>query len=299
VDAISVNQLSKYYGKARALEEVSFTVSEGRLVGFLGPNGSGKSTTIRILLGMVRATSGTSRILDQDCWENGPSLRQQVGYVPAELHCFIHLTGADNLSFLADARGVDCQNEIDRLIQVFQLDLSRRVRDYSSGMRQKLGLIQAMMHRPRLLILDEPTNNLDPLVRQRLYGELAQVVKRGQTVLLSSHTLSELESLCEEIVILRDGQVVDHQTMETMRSRAGRKITMVFPDSEKLPDDYPESLEITACQGNRITAAWNGPLEPFLSWISTVRIHDLVIAPPDLERLFLSYYGHYQTELRS
>lgn len=298
MDAISVNQLSKYYGKARALEEVSFTVPQGRLVGFLGPNGSGKSTTIRILLGMVRATSGTARVLDQDCWKGGPSLRQQVGYVPAELHCFIHLTGADNLSFLADARGIDCQNEIDRLTQVFQLDLSRRVRDYSSGMRQKLGLIQAMMHRPRLLVLDEPTNNLDPLVRQVLYGELVQVVERGQTVLLSSHTLSELESLCEEIVILRDGQVVDHQTMETLRLRAGRKITMVFPDSEKIPEDYPDSLEITACQENRITAVWNGPLEPFLSWISTVPLHDLVIAPPDLEHLFLSYYRCQQSELR-
>src|SRR5262249_17497329 len=184
---------------------------------------AGKTTAIRIMVGLLRASAGSARLFGRDCWSDGPSLRAEVGYLPGELHLYEALTGRATLEFLAEARRRDCAGEVRRLAQLFDLDLDRRVRGYSRGMKQKLGLIQALMHRPRLLILDEPTSGLDPLMRRCLFDELRSVAAEGRTVLFSSHTLSEVDELCDEVAVLRQGRLVETERIDVLRARAPRR----------------------------------------------------------------------------
>ncbi len=210
---IEISALRKSYGEVEVLHGIDFAVQPGRLVGFLGPNGAGKTTTIRILLGLIRASSGIANLFGVGSRQYGKRVRRDVGYLPGEIHFYTNLTGRATVEFLARARRVDCRNEIRRLAEAFDLELGKPVRKYSSGMKQKLGLIQALMHKPQLLVLDEPTNGLDPLVRKSLFVELRQVVSENRTVLFSSHTLSEVEELCDDVVMLRDGNIVERQSI--------------------------------------------------------------------------------------
>jgi ABC-2 type transport system ATP-binding protein len=218
MDAIATYGLTKYYRAHAALRGLDLRVPTGRLFGFLGPNGAGKTTALRLLLGLLRATSGRAEVLGRDAWRDGPVLRAEVGYLPGDVRFWSRRTGRQTLAFLDAARGRRGQSELPRLTERFELDLGRKVRDYSRGMKQKLGLIAALMHRPQLLILDEPTVSLDPLMRETLYAELRAVVAEGRTVVFSSHTLAESCSIAttsrscatagsssERIVVLRDG----------------------------------------------------------------------------------------------
>ena len=291
MNVICTESLCKSYGSREVLHDLSVGIAEGKLVGFLGPNGAGKTTTIRVLLGLLRATSGRTCILGKDCWDDGPSIRTAVGYLPGELRFYPGLTGRRTLEFLA-SRKLDCACEVARLQSRFDLDLDARVRNYSSGMRQKLGLIQALMHRPQLLILDEPTSGLDPLIRRELYDELRTVAAEGRTVLFSSHTLSEVDELCEEVIVLREGRLVEHEGVEALRGRAPRFVEIVLRDEEPAPLDLPENLQGIVRTGTRITGRWSGPIEPLLQWLAAYpSLRDVTIAPPDLESLFLGYYS--------
>ena len=177
---IECRRLNKRYGSVEVLDSVDFDIQSNQLVGFLGPNGAGKTTTIRILLGLLNPTSGSSTIFGKSCQSDGRSIRKDIGYLPGDVHFYPNLTGRRTLEFLANARRQNCQGEIDRLADVLDLELNKRVRKYSTGMRQKLGLIQALMHKPQLLILDEPTSALDPLVRKAVFEELQDVVRDGR-----------------------------------------------------------------------------------------------------------------------
>jgi ABC-2 type transport system ATP-binding protein len=294
MNVIHIDNLRKSYGSREVLHGLSVAVDEGILVGFLGPNGAGKSTTIRVLMGLLKATSGHASLLEQDCWSAGPAIRREVGYLPGELHFYRGLTGLQTLHFLASARKLDCTAEVIRLRDRFDLDLDVRVRSYSSGMKQKLGLIQALMHRPRLLILDEPTNGLDPLIRRELYGELRAVAAEGRTVLFSSHTLSEVDELCEEVIVLRAGRMVEHDRVDALRLRAPRRIELVFGDHTAVPDLFPERLQRIERIEDRIRGRWSGEVEPLLHWLNNhPGVRDVTIAPPDLEDLFLDYYSEF------
>ena len=296
---IQTTNLCKSYGRRQVLHDLSLSVGEGKLVGFLGPNGAGKTTTIRVLMGLLRPSSGEASILGRDCWRNGPTVRQGIGYLPGELRFYRGLTGRRTLEFQASARGLDCSAEVARLERRFDLDLDRRVRCYSSGMKQKLGLIGALMHRPRLLILDEPTNGLDPLIRRELYDELRAIIAEGRTVLFSSHTLSEVDELCEEVIVLRDGRMVEYDRVDVLRGRAHRRVEIVFRDPADVPEVFPAQLQLTARSGVRISGPWTGEIGPFLHWLHTVStFEDVTIAPPDLEDLFLGYYDVQGEHLR-
>jgi ABC-2 type transport system ATP-binding protein len=292
MNVICTESLCKSYGSREVLHDLSVGITEGKLVGFLGPNGAGKTTTIRVLLGLLRATSGRTSILGKDCWHDGPSIRAEVGYLPGELRFYPGLTGRRTLEFLASVRRVDCASQVARLQSQFDLDLDVRVRNYSSGMKQKLGLIQALMHRPRLLILDEPTSGLDPLIRRELYDELRTAAGEGRTVLFSSHTLSEVDELCEDVIVLREGRLVEQEGVETLRGRAPRFVEIVLRDEEADSIALPESLVGISRSGARITGRWSGPIGPLLQWLAShPSLRDVTIAPPDLESLFLGYYS--------
>ena len=287
---IECRRLTKRYGGTEVLDSVDFNIERNRLVGFLGPNGAGKTTTIRILLGLLKPTSGSSTIFGKPCQRDGHSIRQQIGYLPGDVHFYPNLTGRQTLEFLANARRQDCRSEIERLTDVLALDLNKKVRKYSTGMRQKLGLVQALMHKPKLLILDEPTSALDPLVRKTVFEELQNVVREGRSVLFSSHSLSEVEELCDEVIILRAGQIVEQQKIDALKNRALRRVRVIYASAEKTPDVFPEQLNMLQQKGNSIVGTWTGATRELIDWLALQEVKDVIIEKPDLNDLFLTYY---------
>ena len=292
--AIASQGLRKSYGDREVLHGIDLQVPEGSLYGFLGPNGAGKSTTIRVLLGLLQRSNGDARVFNMDPWREGASLRRRIGYLPGDIALYRNLTGRSTLAFLDDARGLNSKDEILRLAEVFNLELDKRVRDYSRGMKQKLGLIQALMHEPQLLILDEPTMSLDPLVRETLMTELREAAAAGRTVLFSSHTLSEVEQLCDWVGILRDGRLIEQQKIETLSRRAVRRVEIRFADEMAREPKPPTGLKVATITDNRMRASWTGEVQELLHWLAGQRISDVIISPPDLEDLFLAYYSDNQ-----
>lgn len=287
---VQCQSLKKSYGKHEVLKSVDFEVAAGRLVGFLGPNGAGKTTTIRILLGLLNPTAGESLIFGRSSRKHGRSLRSEIGYLPGDVHLYSNLTGRRVLNFFSSARKKDCSDEIDRLSDAFDLELDRKVRKYSTGMKQKLGLIQAIMHQPRLLILDEPTSALDPLIRKSVFAELKQIVSEGRTVLFSSHSLEEVEQLCDEVIIIRDGEIVEQQMIEKLREKALRRITICADNATQFLTDFPNEFEILSREDNTVKGTWSGDVNELTGLLSRFTLNDLTIEAPDLNDLFLAFY---------
>lgn len=290
--AIELKGLRKVFGPRAALDGVDLLAEPGRILGFLGPNGAGKTTAIRIMLGLLRASEGACRVFGEDAWESGPRIRSEVGYLPGEPRFYARMRGLGLLRFLARGRRRDCGDEIERLAERFELDLKRRVREYSSGMKQKLGLIQALMHQPRLLILDEPTNALDPLIRATLFEELDAVRASGRTVLFSSHTLAEVEQVCDDVAILRGGKLMEQSTVESLRSRAAMSVECRFAIP---PSEYPEAWrpvrESSSTEGGQVeVAVWTGEPDALVKWLATQTLHEVQMGPPRLDDLFRTYY---------
>lgn len=287
---VETKSLCKSYGEHLVLHDLNLSIERGQLVGFLGPNGAGKSTTIRILLGLLWPTSGSTKIFGMPLETSGKQIRARLGYLPGDVHHYSNYTAAAFLKFFAAARGQSCMDEANRLAEVLDLSLHKRIRQFSTGMRQKLGLIQALMHQPEFLILDEPTSALDPLVRVAVFDELKKVTEQGRTVLFSSHSLDEVESLCDEVIILRSGRIVEQQKIDELKDRALRKIQIVFSGSVGHAET-PAELKVFDHSENRITGTWSGDIKPLLGWLETQEIEDVMIERPDLNDLFISYYS--------
>ncbi len=292
MDAVVTQGLAKRYGAVEVLHGIDLVVPRASLFGFLGPNGAGKSTTIRILVGLLRATAGAAAIFGQDVWRAGPLVRREIGYLPGDPRFYGQLTGRSTIRFFAAARGLRDEREWRRLVDAFDLEIDKRVRAYSSGMKQKLGLILAMMHKPRLLILDEPTTGLDPLVRQTLADELRAAAADGRTVLFSSHTLSEVEELCDRVAILRDGRIIEQDRIEALVGRSIRHVEALIARAALAVHPPPPGLRVARHVDGRVEGTWTGSLEPLMTWLAACAPRDVVIAPPRLEDLFLAYYSN-------
>jgi len=290
MNVIEVVGLRKSYGSKEVLHGIEFCVAAGQIMGFLGPNGAGKTTTIRIVLGLIRASSGETRIFGASTRRGNRVERRNIGYLPGELRLYPSLSGLATLDFLARARRVDCRREIERLASIFDLDLQVKVRSYSSGMKQKLGLIQALMHKPSLVILDEPTTGLDPLVRQSLFDELLRVVGEGRTILFSSHVLSEVSDLCDQVVMVRGGHIVENQSIRQLRLQAMRRVEVIYHDIHNVPSEFPAPLKVLDRRGNALLFTWSGGVDSLLGWLAGQSIQDVAIGKPSLEELFLGYY---------
>ncbi len=290
MNVIDFQSVSKSYGAVRALDEVTWTLPAGQLLGFLGPNGAGKTTAIRIMLGFLRRTSGTARLFGMDAWRESSKVRAQVGYLPGDVRLYPSLTGEQTVRFVAGARGAGGGVDAERLARVFDLDLRLRVRTYSRGMRQKLGLILSMMHRPALLILDEPSSGLDPLMQQVLHEEFRRTVAEGRTVLFSSHSLPEAEQLCERVLILRRGRLVALESIAELRRRAGHRVTLAFSGSVEGHPPAPSGLQIDHSAGTSLRGRWHGDIAVLMRWLATLPLQDVMIEPADLEELFIDYY---------
>ena len=286
---IESRSLSKRYGRRRGIEQVDLRIGEGELFGFLGPNGAGKSTTLRILVGLLRASAGSATVLGRDCWRERATILRDVGYLPGDVRLWPWLSSRTALPLFSKVRGTDLSAEWHRLDERFELDPKVTVRQMSRGMRQKLGLLIAIAHRPRILLLDEPTSGLDPIMQLRLAEVLRERARDGATVLFSSHTLQEVESLCDRVGIVRDGRMIVDETVSTLAERARRRVRVHW---KQPPDGGVDAPGV--CWLGRDGLVWEGELEgpaPALaSRLLAAGAEDFDIESPDLEQLFHSYY---------
>jgi ABC-2 type transport system ATP-binding protein len=292
--AISIRGLTKRYGPLTALNDLNLDVERGEIFGFLGLNGAGKTTAIRLLLDLLRPTSGQAFIFGYDCWTEGLDARARIGYLPGELGLYLDLTGLETLDFLAglNRQPVDKQYRqqlCDRL-ELPQRDLRRRLREYSSGMKRKLGIIQAFQANPPLLILDEPTEGLDPLMQESFYGLLVDAKRGGATVFMSSHVLSEVERICDRIALLRKGEMVLLSSVRESRRLAPRRVRVLFSEDVDAAPDLPPGHELIekAPRLWRLTVA--GPLGPLLALLEGLPVEDMELEEARLEDVVLKYY---------
>ena len=288
---IATSGLSKDYGAGRGLFGLDLEVGRGEVFGFLGPNGAGKSTTMRLLLDLIKPTSGSARVLGLDTVRKSVEIHRRVGFLPGDLALYPKLTGRDVLDYLGQLRdGVDPRVR-DALVDRFDADLDRPVRQLSTGNRQKLGLIQAFMHEPELLILDEPIAGLDPLVQQSFHALLGEVSAEGRTVFLSSHTLSEVERVTQRLAILRQGRLVVVDSLENLRKVAVQRLEIEFGETVDAEEfrALPGVKEVQV-DGPTMTVGFEGAADPV---VKAAAAHDVQAIRPredDLEDIFLRYY---------
>lgn len=287
---IVTDYLTRHYGRRVGVEKISLSIPEGSLFGFLGPNGAGKTTAIRVLLGFLRPTSGQASVFGLDCWRDSCRIKRDVGYLPGDLRLYPWMTGAQALALFGAIRRRNLSKEGMTLAEQFRLDLGVKVRNMSRGMRQKLGLILAMAHRPALLVLDEPTASLDPLMQDELRGQLRAWAAAGHTVFFSSHTLSEVEELCDRVAILREGRLVAVATLEELRGRSRREVAIRWKNAAEAGKAPPAFLELLACDGLNWKCLLTGAVMDMVHWAATRPIEDLTIGRPDLAALFREYY---------
>jgi ABC-2 type transport system ATP-binding protein len=290
VNAIRTENLSKSFGQTKALVSLDLEVPEGEVIGYLGPNGSGKTTTIRLLLGLIRATAGTAEIFGIDCQADPVAAHRRVAYVPGEVTLWPSLTGAETLHLLGRVQGAVDTAYRDVLIDRFELDVTRRVRSYSKGNRQKLILIAGLMARADLLLLDEPTSGLDPLMERAFRACIAEARAQGQTVFLSSHILSEVEAVCDRVAILRAGRLVESGNLQEMRHLSSLQVEAELdgpvPDLSAVP-----GVSALQVQGSRVSCQVTGSIEPLLAALAGAGVRHLVSREPSLEEIFLAHYG--------
>ncbi len=295
---IEVEKLTKSYGGKRGIDDVSFEVAEGEVFGFLGPNGAGKTTTIRLLMALIRADSGTARVAGLDSWEKALEIKRLVGYVPGEPSLDRNLTGGQILEYFANLRGGVDRAYLKSLIERMDLDTSRKFRQYSTGNKRKVVLIQAFMHKPRLLILDEPTSGLDPLNQQEFDGMVREAREEGRTVFLSSHVLSEVEKTCSRVAIIRDGRIVRIGGVHELKDIKRYEITIAF--AQPVPADTFTKLDGVAeveslDGGSAVRLAMQGAADAVIKAAAQFPVVSLTSYEPSLEDIFLRYYerdGH-------
>ena len=292
--ATRTRDLTKHYGTVRALSNLSVEVRPGEIFGFLGPNGAGKSTTIRILLGFLRPTSGGASVLGLDVERESVEIRSRTGYLPGGIALYDAFRGADLLDYLAELQGRPPvrREELCERMELSRAVLRRRVRDYSRGMRQKIGVVQALQHDPELAIMDEPTEGLDPLMQLAFYRLLDDLRSAGRTIFFSSHVLSEVERVCDRVAMIRGGELMTLENVADLLRRRRRQIQMrLAPGSPSVDLAWVPGLADVIRHGDVVTCTLQGEVAPFLRAIAPAAVADLTIEPARLEDAFLEYYA--------
>jgi ABC-2 type transport system ATP-binding protein len=289
--SIVTKGLTKHYGDVRALVDLDLSIEPGEVFGFLGPNGSGKTTTIRTMLDLIRPTAGSAQIMGMDSHEHAVEIRRRIGYVPGDLSLYGTLTGKELLTYFANLRGGVDWSLVDQLAERLDAALDKKIGDLSSGNRQKVGLLQAFMNQPKVLILDEPSTGLDPLVQQEFQAMLREAAAAGSTVFLSSHTLSEVERVASRVAIIRSGELVVVETMQSLKQKAIRRVTMHF-DQPVAATAFNgiDGLKDIAIDGLQATASVEGSMTELLKAATALQVVSLSSSEADLEEIFLTYY---------
>ncbi len=286
MDAIRTCGLTKYYGKIRGIEQISLTVKQGEFFGFIGPNGAGKSTTIRTLLGLIRPTGGEARVLELDIGRDREKLLSRVGYLPSEAVFYPGMRVRDVLRLSAELRRRDCKKTAERLCERLQLDTDRKADELSFGNRKKAAIVCALQHDPDLLILDEPTGGLDPLMQKEFFEILRERNEAGTTVFLSSHILSEIQRNCTRAAIIRQGQIIACDSVAALSKTSAKRVG-IHGHAELGALDGVRDLQVSA---DTVNFLYSGEMNALLSVLAAGDIRDLSVSEPDLEEIFMHYY---------
>ncbi len=289
MSVVEIKKLTKYYGKVKGIEDVSFSIDEGEIFGFIGPNGAGKSTTIRTLLGLIFPTSGSAEIFGKDCIKYGPEIRKDIGYLPSEVFYYDKMRVKDLLNYSASFYKKDCSKKIKELSEIMELDLSRRIEDLSYGNKKKVGIVQGLLHSPKLIILDEPTSGLDPLMQQKFFDIIAEENKKGATIFFSSHILAEVQQLCHRVAIIKDGSIVRVEEIATLREDNYKKITIRGQNIHE-GDFAMEGCTEFKLNQNELKFYFKGDINRMTKVISSKEVKDVLIEEPTLEEIFIHYY---------
>jgi ABC-2 type transport system ATP-binding protein len=294
---IEVEGLTKSYGEHRGVTDLTFKVEPGEVFGFLGPNGAGKTTAIRLLMGLLRPNAGHARIGSLDCWRDSFPIKRLIGYLPGELELDPNLTGGQILTYFANLRGGVDQTFLRRLIEQLELDPSRKFREYSHGNKRKVGLIQAFMHRPPLLVLDEPTQGLDPLNQAEFDHLVEEVRADGRTVFLSSHILNEVERLCSRVAFIRESQLTRIESVHALMAFRRREMEIVFADPVGVEEfgALPGVEAVRRLGVGRLRLVVQGDVDAVVKRAAQHRVLSLAFKEPNLEAVFLSYYADKTT----
>ena len=285
---IRTEQLTKFYGKSRGVVNLDLSVAPGEFFGFIGPNGAGKSTTIRTLLGLIRANSGEARVLGLDpSGKDRKEILRRVGYLPSDTALYTGLTVKDILKLSAGLRGKDCSAQAAELCGRLQLETGKKIEDLSFGNRKKVGIVCALQHRPELLILDEPTGGLDPLMQHEFFSILQERNKEGVTVFLSSHVLSEIQRYCTRAAVIREGSIVACDSVDMLARNSAKRVTLRGKISR---EEIPEAREWTDL-GGTVSFLYSGDMNSLVRTLASKELSDLTISEPDLEEIFLHFYG--------
>ena len=290
---IDIRDLTKTYGKARGIEHVNLEVEEGDVFGFIGPNGAGKSTTIRLLLNLIFPTGGEARIMGMDTVRDSKKIRQHTGYVPSDANLYSSMDTDEFLGYcLRFYRTVSGADRITELSELFELDRKRKISDLSMGNRKKVSIIQSLLHSPRLLIVDEATMGLDPLMQARFFELLRSENRRGMTIFFSSHTLSEVQMLCKRVAIIKEGRIIKVEDIETLRKRQLKKIHIEFASETDNEITGLEGIENTpVVSGKTLQFMYSGDINVLILKLTGKNITDMTVEEPSLEEIFMHYYN--------
>ena len=293
---IKTMDLKKYYGKDRGMENLNLEVKKGEIFGFIGPNGAGKSTTIRTLLGFILPTSGKAYLFGEECTDkNLAKLKHKIGYLPSEVDYYDSIKVGQLLRYSAKYYKKDCEQNINNLCSYFDLNQKRPIEDLSYGNRKKVAIVQAFMHEPELLILDEPTGGLDPLMQNRFFELLKKENERGVTVFFSSHILSEVQKMCDRVGIIKEGRLIKVQSVEDLRATKYKKVILRLKVGKSILLDTPDIKDLSQ-KTNETSFIYSGKTEDLLILLSSPAIDDFSVTEPDLEEIFMNYYNGEATQ---
>jgi beta-exotoxin I transport system ATP-binding protein len=286
---IEVNNLTKYYGKARGIVDVSFTVEEGEIFGFIGPNGAGKSTTIRLLLSLIHPTSGTGKVYGKDVVAHGPEIRRDIGYLPSDVYYYEGMKVIDLLKYSASFYDCDCTKRMQDLSAIMELEMNRRISDLSYGNKKKVGIVQGLLHSPKLLFLDEPTAGLDPLMQRKFFDLIRAENARGVTVFFSSHILGEVQRMCSRVGIIREGKIAEISDIRTLQQNNYKKVRLTAEGLDPASFDLPGGNNLQV-ENSTVSFFFKGDINKVLQKISGIQVTDVTIEEPTLEEIFMHYY---------
>ena len=290
MEIIKITGLKKYYGKQRGVEDVSLTVNRGEIFGFIGPNGAGKSTTIRTMLSLIYPTAGEISLFGMDIRKSAVKIAEKAGYLPSEVAYYEGMTVKELLYYSASFYKKDCTHKITELSSLLELDLSKKIEDLSYGNRKKVGIVQGLLHDPDLIILDEPTGGLDPLIQQKFFALLQEENSKGKTIFFSSHILSEVQRLCHRVAIIKEGKILKVSTMKSLREENYKKITVETKDSSRELFMHLPGVKDLSEKEQELKFIYKGNLKEILSLLQHLDLQNLLIEEPSLEEIFLHYY---------
>jgi len=289
---IDITDLSKFYGKARGIEKVNLEIGEGEVFGFIGPNGAGKSTTIRILMNLIFPTGGSARIMGLDVVRQTKEIKRKVGYIPSDANAYSYMDVEDFLYYLARFHDIpDAGIRITELSKLFELDLKRKISDLSSGNKKKVSIIQSLVHKPALLIMDEPTAGLDPLMQSVFFDLMRQENQKGTTIFFSSHILGEVQMFCRRVAIIKEGKIIQVEDIDTLRKKQLKKVFIEFGEPvNEITMSIPGVVSLATGPENALSFMFSGDINELTGFLSGRKINNLMIEEPSLDEIFMHYY---------